>query len=248
MWHWVEFGRDEVRPPAFQFLVSPALLEPRQRVLNLRVEHVHSHSRCFGRESLVSEIPASENLAAGKAIPYTREVPQDWTDHLLEEWKALRPGLALDAYQVTARLSRIAQHIARHQEEAFGRFGLNRGEVGVLSALRIAGPPNQLSPTRLFKGLMLSSAGITSRLDRLEQRGLVRRTRDPDDRRGVLVELTDAGTKILDEAVIANTATERELLAGLDTGEIENLTALLKKVLAHLEPSETAALLTAPLP
>ena len=140
-------------------------------------------------------------------------------------------------YQVTTRISRIALHIARHQEEAFGRFGLNRGEVGVLGALRIAGPPNRLSPTQLFKGLMLSSAGITSRLDRLETRGLVRRTRDPDDRRGVLVELTDEGARILDEAVTANSESERELLAGLSPAERETLGSLLRKLLANLEPT-----------
>jgi DNA-binding MarR family transcriptional regulator len=144
----------------------------------------------------------------------------------------------MEPYQVTARLSRIGLHIARSQEAAFGRFGLNRGDVGVLSALRIAGPPNRLSPTRLFKGLMLSSAGITSRLDRLENRGLVRRTRDPNDRRGVLVELTDEGARILEEAVSANTVSERELLADLSADELATLAGLLKKLLAGLEPSQ----------
>lgn len=143
----------------------------------------------------------------------------------------------MDPYQVTARISRIALHIARHQEEAFGRFGLNRGEVGVLGALRIAGPKQQLSPTRLFKGLMLSSAGITSRLDRLEKRGYVRRTRDPDDRRGVLVELTDAGREVLDQAVSANTSGEKRLTANLTKQEQKLLAALLKKLLAGLEPA-----------
>jgi DNA-binding MarR family transcriptional regulator len=143
----------------------------------------------------------------------------------------------MEPYQVTARLSRVGLHIARSQEAAFGRFGLNRGEVGVLSALRTAGPPNRLSPTRLFKGLMLSSAGITSRLDRLEQRGLVRRTRDPNDRRGVLVELTDEGARVLEEAVVANTTSERELLAHLSADDVASLAALLKKLLAALEPT-----------
>jgi DNA-binding MarR family transcriptional regulator len=142
----------------------------------------------------------------------------------------------MEAYQVTARISRIGLHIARHQEEAFGRFGLNRGEIGVLSALRIAGPKQQLSPTRLFKGLMLSSAGITSRLDRLERRGYVKRRRDPNDRRGVLVELTDAGREVLDQAVSANTAREKELLANLTKQERNSLARLLKKLLAGLEP------------
>ncbi|MDQ6879560.1 MAG: MarR family transcriptional regulator [Candidatus Dormibacteraeota bacterium] len=168
-------------------------------------------------------------------------MPRDWTDHLLEQWASLRPGLDMAPYQVTARLSRIALHVARHQEEVFGRFGLNRGEVGVLSALRIAGPDKRLTPTRLFKGLMLSSAGITSRLDRLEIRGLVRRTRDPNDRRGVLVELTDQGARILDEAVTANTDSEGELLVGLSPAEIEAFTEVLRKLLGSLEPSAVNA-------
>jgi DNA-binding MarR family transcriptional regulator len=142
----------------------------------------------------------------------------------------------MEPYQVTARVSRIGLHIARRQEEAFGRFGLNRGEVGVLGALRFAGPKQQLSPTRLFKGLMLSSAGITSRLDRLEQRGYVKRRRDPDDRRGVLVELTEAGRRVLDQAVGANSGQEKELIANLTKQEQKVLAGLLKKLLAGLEP------------
>jgi DNA-binding MarR family transcriptional regulator len=159
----------------------------------------------------------------------------DWTDNVLERWAGLEPGFQAEAYQVTARVSRIALHIARRQEEVFGRFGLNRGDLGVLSALRIAGPPQQLSPTQLFKGLMLSSAGITSRLDRLEKRGLIRRHRHPEDRRGVLVELTDEGRAVLEQAVRANTDSEPELVVGLSQEEVGILAALLKKMLGGLE-------------
>lgn len=137
---------------------------------------------------------------------------------------------------MTARISRMALHIAKRQEEAFARFGLNRGEVGVLGALRFAGPKQQLSPTRLFKGLMLSSAGITSRLDRLEGRGYVKRTRDPDDRRGVIVELTVAGRAVLDQAVSANSGREKELTKNLTAQEQKVLAGLLKKMLAGVEP------------
>lgn len=162
---------------------------------------------------------------------------QDWTDALLDQWANVRPRQDMEPYQVTARISRVGQHIARQQEEAFARFGLNRGEVGVLGALRVAGPRQQLSPTRLFKGLMLSSAGITSRLDRLERRGYVKRNRHPNDRRGVLVELTDAGRKVLDQAVSANTVREKEVMANLTKHEQKTLAGLLKKLLAGLEPS-----------
>jgi DNA-binding MarR family transcriptional regulator len=165
---------------------------------------------------------------------------KDWTDALLDDFAALQPSQDMEPYQVTARLSRIALHVARVQEESFGRYGLNRGEVGVLAALRFAGPKQQLSPTRLFKGLMLSSAGITSRLDRLEQRGYVKRSRHPDDRRGVLVELTDSGRHVLEMAVNADTARERELMAGLNAAERKALAALLKKLLSSLEPNSAS--------
>ena len=160
---------------------------------------------------------------------------KDWTDALLDRLAATRTRKEIEAYQVTARISRIALHIARYQEEVFGRFGLNRGEVGVLGALLLAGSGQQLSPTQLFQGLMLSSAGITSRLDRLEKRGLVRRIRHPNDRRGVLVELTDEGRSVLNDAVAANTAAERDLVAALDHDDIHALARLLKKMLASVE-------------
>lgn len=162
---------------------------------------------------------------------------QDWTDALLEHFVGVRSRQELEPYQLTARISRIALHIARLQEDSFGRYGLNRGEVGVLAALRFAGPKQQLSPTRLFKGLMLSSAGITSRVDRLEKRGYVKRSRHPNDRRGVIVELTDAGRQVLEEAVGADLAGERDLVAGLTAAERKALTALLKKLLSGLEPN-----------
>jgi DNA-binding MarR family transcriptional regulator len=170
---------------------------------------------------------------------YTQGMSQDWTDQVLEKWTALRTDLEMAPYQVTARVSRIALHVARQQEEAYTLFGLNRGEVGVLGALRVAGASNPLSPTRLFKGLMLSSAGITSRLDRLERRGLVRRTRDPNDRRGILVELTDEGKRVLEEAVTAENGSAHKLLGSLTLEERETLAELLRKLLADLEPNSS---------
>ena len=167
------------------------------------------------------------------------DVPQkDWTDSLLDRLAANRSAKEVEPYQVTARISRVALHIERMQEAAFGRFGLNRGEMGVLGALALAGPKQQLSPTQLFKGLMLSSAGITSRLDRLERGGYVRRTRHPSDRRGVLVELTPAGRKVFEQAVAADAGAERDLVSGLSREDQRVLASLLRKLLSGLEPAE----------
>src|SRR5262245_48416155 len=163
---------------------------------------------------------------------------RDQTDRLLERWAQARPDLAVAELQVTGRLSRLGRLMADREEAVFERFGVNRGEVGVLSALRVAGPPHRLSPTRLGRGLLLSSAGVTSRLDRLERRGLVARLPDPDDRRGVIVELTDRGLALVDDAVAAKGENDRRLLARLDASDVQALEDLLRKLPAILEPPE----------
>lgn len=163
---------------------------------------------------------------------------KDWTDTLLDQLSATRSRKEIQAYQVTARISRIGLHIARAQDEAFGRLGLNRGEVGVLGALLLAGKGRSLSPTQLFKGLMLSSAGITGRLDRLERRGYVERTRHPTDRRGVLVGITAAGRKVLDQAISYDAESESAVVANLTQEDRRVLTGLLKKLLTGLEAPE----------
>ena len=160
---------------------------------------------------------------------------EDFTDKLLAKWETARPDIGIGFLQVTARLARIGPLLARRQEAVFDRFGLSRGEVGMLSALRTAGPPHRLSPTRLGQGLMLSSAGVTSRLDRLERRGFVERLPDPDDRRGVIVELTESGREVVDAAVEANTVSDRQLMERFDPQEIEALEGLLRKLLGGLE-------------
>jgi DNA-binding MarR family transcriptional regulator len=162
----------------------------------------------------------------------------DTTDQVLTGWGEARPDIEVDALHVTSRLSRIGTHLARRQETVFGRFGLGRGEVGALSALRVSGPPYRLSPTHLAKGLMLSSAGVTSRIDRLERRGFVRRLPDPNDRRGVMIELTDEGLEAVDNAVVALTVSDRQLLGRLDPEEIVQLETILRKLLGGLELPE----------
>lgn len=82
---------------------------------------------------------------------------------------------------------------------------------------------------------MLSSAGVTSRIDRLERRGLVRRLPDPDDRRGVIVELTDQGLEVVDAAVAALAISDRDLMERLGPEEVAQFEALLRKFLGGLE-------------
>jgi len=185
---------------------------------------------------------AHKNLSRERDIPIEfgysgRDLERDWIDNLVEHWSALQPSLPVEAYHVTGRISRIAARLAQGQDEIFARYGLNRGDVGVLSALVMARPPHTLSPTQLFRGLMLSSAGMTKRLDRLERRGLVKRKPDPKDRRGVMIQLSESGRRLVAKAVAENTRTEAALLSGLSAKERRLLGDLLRTLLRQLEPA-----------
>jgi DNA-binding MarR family transcriptional regulator len=167
-------------------------------------------------------------------------VSRDLTDEVLERWSAVSPELDEEPSQVIERIGRIALQMGRWQDDLFSRYGLNRGEVGVLYMLRGAGPPHRLSPTQLSKVLMLTSAGVTNRLDRLERRALLARRPDPKDRRGVVVELTEAGFQLAEQAVGAAAAAQGSLLSGLTASEVRSLGRLLRKLQSGLTAGRNA--------
>jgi DNA-binding MarR family transcriptional regulator len=170
--------------------------------------------------------------------------PQSTTDHIedtIAAWRRERPGLDLSGMAVVARLLRVAHRFDEAQDEFFAALGLKPGWLDVLGALRRTGDPYRLTPTKLSEEALISTAGMTNRLDRLEQAGLIRRLPDPDDRRGVLVELTNDGLELVDAAVDAHRGLSRRLLAGLEGTEREELDALLKKLLQPLDSGEAPA-------
>jgi DNA-binding MarR family transcriptional regulator len=91
-----------------------------------------------------------------------------------------------------------------------------------------------LSPTRLYEAAMISSGGMTNRLDRLERAGLIERRPDPNDRRGKLIALTAAGMRVIDETITRHVANEEKLLSVLTLAEQEKLNDLLRKLIAGL--------------
>jgi DNA-binding MarR family transcriptional regulator len=113
-------------------------------------------------------------------------------------------------------------------------FGLKPEEFYVLGVLRRTGAPYRLAPTALARTLLLTTASITHRVDRLQAAGLVARTPDPDDRRGVLVGLTPAGLDVADRTVEVLGAVERRTVEGLTAREGEQLARLLRKLLVAL--------------
>ena len=105
----------------------------------------------------------------------------------------------------------------------------------MLATLRRAGAPYRLSPTDLFRSMMVTSGTMTNRIDRLTAKGLVRRIPDPEDRRGILVELTQQGRELIDRALISHVENERRILQSLSREEQQTLATLLRKWLSSLE-------------
>jgi DNA-binding MarR family transcriptional regulator len=132
----------------------------------------------------------------------------------------------------------IDKHLHRTFEETLAARDLNRGEYKLLLRLATRSADNRMSAGDLSRAVMLSSGAMTNRLDRLEKAGLVRRVADPRDRRGVLVELTDAGVKQIDGAVTEQVAKESGALGVLTPRELTSLNQLLRKVLGALESRE----------
>lgn len=139
------------------------------------------------------------------------------------------------AMEVIGRLNELSALIGRdHLEPLFAGFGLQRGEFDVLATLRRAGAPFTLTPTELYEATMMTSGGMTARLDRLEKRGLIARRPNPGDRRGTLVSLTEDGRALVEAALRPHAANETRLLAALDPGEQAQLNQLLRKLRAGL--------------
>jgi len=166
---------------------------------------------------------------------YAGHVP-DEVDRLVDGWRRERPDADVTPLQVLSRVTRLAHSLDRARRAAFAAHRLDIWEFDVLSALRRAGRPYELSPGSLVRETMVTSGTMTNRVDRLVARRLVARRPDPGDRRGVLVRLTDAGREAVDSALDALLASERDLLAGLDEHDQQRLAALLRELTAAFDP------------
>ena len=161
-------------------------------------------------------------------------VVADGVDRILEQWARERPELATEPMGIFGRIYRIAKAAGDAAEATYARFGINRADFDVLATLRRSGEPFTLSPSALTSSLMLTSGGVTGRLDRLERAGLVTRSPDPHDRRGMLVTLTPEARRLIDDAVAAGLETQRRLLEGLPAAKRRQLDSLLRQLLASM--------------
>jgi DNA-binding MarR family transcriptional regulator len=172
--------------------------------------------------------------------PAPRQV-RDEVDEIVARWRSERPDLDVAPLHVLSRVSRLARHLDRARRAAFAAHGLETWEFDVLSALRREGAPYQLSPGTLLRATLVASGTMTNRIDRLAAAGLVSRSRDPQDKRGVLVQLTDEGRQTVDAAMSDLLASERLILTGLSAGQQADLAGLLRILLAPFDAAESAA-------
>jgi DNA-binding MarR family transcriptional regulator len=160
---------------------------------------------------------------------------EDDVARLVAGWRQALPEVDVSPLEVLSRVTRLAHHLERQRSTIFARHDLETWTFDVLSALRRAGPPYELSPGQLLAQTMVTSGTMTNRLNHLEQRGLVRRKPDPKDARSIRVRLTAAGRRNVDQALKDLVTREDALLRGLDAAQRSDLATLLAVVVAPFD-------------
>ena len=161
----------------------------------------------------------------------------DEVDRIIAAWQHEAPGLDTEPLAVLSRVTRLARHLDLARKRCFAAHGLEVWEFDVLAALRRQGRPYELSPGELIRATLSTSGTMTNRVNRLEARGLVVRQPNADDRRGVLVRLTDEGRERVEGALADLLAFERRVLAVVEPAERDALAGLLRRLLAPFEGS-----------
>jgi DNA-binding MarR family transcriptional regulator len=160
---------------------------------------------------------------------------KDAVDRIVAQWARERPELDTGPMAVIGRLHRLADLLEGELRTVFASAGLGNGDFDVLASLRRSGEPYRLSPGALSATTMVTSGAVTKRVDRLEQKGLVKRSVSDADGRGREIELTPRGKALTDAIVVDHWANEDRLLASLDATEREQLVGLLRKLLLSVE-------------
>jgi DNA-binding MarR family transcriptional regulator len=163
-------------------------------------------------------------------------VESDSVDRIVQAWRRRDPQLDSSSLEVTGRLVLCASYYERAVIAVLQPFGLSIADFDVLNTLRRVGDPHGSKPTDLARSSLITTGAMTSRLDRLERSGLIRRIPDPADRRGVLVRLTSQGSKVARQALHELIAANQAFLEPLSGQQRESLASALKRLLLQHEP------------
>ena len=169
------------------------------------------------------------------AAKSTTERPPDVVDRIQAAWSDLHPDLDVSSIGIVTRIWRIGRHLETERNELIARFNTDRIVVDVLAELRRSGPPYVLSAGDLRELSSLSSGGVSQRLSRLEDLGLIVRSVDKGDRRVVNVHLTDKGIELIDSIVEEITKQEAKTLSAIPAKDRHRLEELLRSLLGTFE-------------
>jgi DNA-binding MarR family transcriptional regulator len=159
----------------------------------------------------------------------------DRVAQIQEAWRRERPDLDPSPQGVIARLHRVALELTERLVAVYGEYGLSEGEFDVLATLRRAGAPYERAAGELADNTLVTTGGLTKRVDRLEARGLVERRAEASDARRRLVRLTPAGLDLIDRAFTAHLANEHRLMDELGSADAAALEPVLARWLAILD-------------
>ncbi|RFB99094.1 MarR family transcriptional regulator [Rhizobium leguminosarum bv. trifolii] len=165
----------------------------------------------------------------------SKDRSMDHVDKILAQWRQERPDLDVEPMGLLGRLKRLGTHLGREVEAVLLKHGLSTSAFDVLATLRRASAPHRLSPGELLEMTMVSSGTMTNRIDQLEKAGFVERVVNPEDRRSVLIALTEKGLATVEAAVDAHVANQRRLTANLSAADKTELDRLLRKFLSDFE-------------
>lgn len=159
----------------------------------------------------------------------------DAVDGMRDRLAELHPDLDTSAFALTGRILRLAQSLERLRAEHLKEFGLVPGDFDVLATIRRIEGDTGVNPRRLLRSVLITSGGLTKRLDRLETAGWIGRHPDPDDRRATLVRLTSEGRDLIDRVLPSLLSREHELVAQAVTDrQRDQVAATLRQLLLAL--------------
>ena len=158
-------------------------------------------------------------------------------ESLIQAWEGERPEIPMGSLRVSLPLRRALQHAEAQRSKVLAKHGVSAATLDLLVALRRSGKPYVSTPSELGRLLVLSSGGVSQRLERLEREGLVERQVSVADRRVVYVHLTEAGLQTLDRLIEEYMAHEEQMLSGLSARQASLLGQLLLRLDASIAAS-----------
>ena len=163
------------------------------------------------------------------------QIQLDEIDRVRKQWKREQPDLDTSSMETIGRTLRLQFLFSVRMRRVLSRYDIDPGGFDMLATLRRSGPPYRMTPTRLYKDLVITSGAVTHRMDALEKAGLLERRTDPQDRRSMLACLTAKGRHVIDAAMRDHLAAEAELTDCLTQQEHKTLAQLLKRILLEVE-------------